>query len=303
MRNRFADVFYRLGQEDPRLAVVVADISPAGSIAKFREDFPDRFINTGVAEQVMIGLCAGMALRGMRPFAYTIAAFALFRTFEFVRDDLCYQDLPVTVVGIGGGVTYSTLGGTHHAMEDIAIAGAMPNMQIVAPCDPDEAEAATRWCALENQHPTYLRMGKAGEPDITSGAHDPFVFGKIRYLRKGRDVCLMSYGPTLKMVLDAADRIEAGGRSVSVIGVPTIKPLDADGVAAALGSHDKVLVVEEMVPHGGLGSRVKEVAWDTGAGCVLKALSLDDDFIHCYGDHAQLLAAHRLTADAIVEAV
>ena len=99
MRNMFADTFYELGKDDPRLAVVVADISPAGSIAKFREDFPERFINTGVAEQVMIGLCAGMALRGMRPFAYTIATFALFRTFEFIRDDLCYQDLPVTVVG------------------------------------------------------------------------------------------------------------------------------------------------------------------------------------------------------------
>jgi transketolase C-terminal domain/subunit len=108
------------GREDKRL-VVVADISPAGSIAKFREEFPDRFVNTGVAEQIMIGLAAGMALRGLRPFAYTIATFALYRPFEFVRDDIAYQELPVTVVGIGGGVNYSTLGGTHHAMEDIAI--------------------------------------------------------------------------------------------------------------------------------------------------------------------------------------
>ena len=173
MRNRFADVFYELGKDDPRLAVVVADISPAGSIARFREDFPDRFINTGVAEQVMIGLCAGMALRGMRPFAYTIATFALFRTFEFVRDDLCYQDLAVTVVGIGGGVTYTNLGGTHHAMEDVAIASAMPNMQVIAPCDPAETEAATRFLALESMHPTYLRLGKAGEPDLTADAFCP----------------------------------------------------------------------------------------------------------------------------------
>ena len=147
MRNRFADVFYDLASVDPGMAIVVADISPAGSIARFRTEFPDRFVNTGVAEQIMIGLCAGMALRGMRPMAYTIATFTLFRPFEFVRDDLCYQNLPVTIVGIGGGVTYSTLGSTHHAMEDVSIASALPNMQVIAPCDAEEVEAATKWCA------------------------------------------------------------------------------------------------------------------------------------------------------------
>src|SRR5580692_6645230 len=101
MRNHFADVFYELGKKDPRLAIVVADISPAGSMVKFREEFPERFINTGVSEQSMIGIAAGMALRGMRPFAYTIATFAIYRPFEFVRDDIAYQELPVTVVGVG----------------------------------------------------------------------------------------------------------------------------------------------------------------------------------------------------------
>src|SRR3546814_2536397 len=108
MRNRFADVFYELGRVYPRLCIVVADISPAGSIAKFRTEFPERFVNTGIAEQVMIGMTAGMAQRGLRPFAYTIATFTLFRPYEFVRDDLCYQNLPVTIVGIGGGDRKST---------------------------------------------------------------------------------------------------------------------------------------------------------------------------------------------------
>ncbi len=300
MRNRFSDTFYELGKDDPRLAVVVADISPAGSIAKFREDFPERFINTGVAEQVMIGLCAGMALRGMRPFAYTIATFALFRTFEFIRDDLCYQDLPVTVVGIGGGVTYSTLGGTHHAMEDVAIASAMPNMQVIAPCDPAETEAATRFLALESRHPTYLRLGKAGEPDLTAIAVDPFEFGKVRTIQKGTDTCILSYGPTVKIALDVADALEGDGESVSVVSCHTIKPLDVDGIAEALRSHSRVVVIEEMVPHGGLGSRVKEVAWDTKATCDLKCFSLKDEFIHIFGDHSELLAAHGLDGKTIL---
>ena len=128
MRNAFAEVLADLGREDPRVCIVVADISPAGPMAKFREEFPERFINVGVAEQAMIGICAGLALKGMRPFAYTIATFALYRPFEFVRDDLAYQNLPVTVVGIGGGVVYSTLGGTHYAQEDVAVASSIPNM-------------------------------------------------------------------------------------------------------------------------------------------------------------------------------
>ena len=300
MRNKFADVIYELGKDDPRLAVVVADISPAGSIARFSEDFPDRFINVGVAEQIMIGLCAGMALRGMRPFAYTIATFALFRTFEFVRDDLCYQDLPVTVVGIGGGVTYSTLGGTHHAMEDVAIASAMPNMQVVAPCDPAETEAATRYLATESEHPTYLRLGKAGEPDLTADAADPFEFGKLRTIQKGKDTCILSYGPTVKMAIDVAEKLQSEkGESVSVISCHTLKPLDTEGVAEALQGHSRAVVIEEMVPHGGLGSRVKEIAWDTGARCDLTCFSLKDDFIHVYGDHGELLDAHGLSAETI----
>ncbi|MHB8422999.1 MAG: transketolase family protein [Leptospirales bacterium] len=305
MRNTFASTFYDLGKEDPRLVVVVADISPAGSIARFREDFPDRFINTGVAEQVMIGFCAGMAQRGLRPFAYTIATFSVFRPFEMIRDDLCYQDLPVTVVGIGGGVTYSTLGSTHHAMEDVAVMSAIPNMNVVAPCDPAETAAATRWLAKESQHPTYLRLGKAGEPDFTSNAVDPFEFGRLRTLRLGRNVAFLAYGPTgVKLAISLSDRIkEKTGDSATVISAHTIKPLDIEGVASVLKTHRKVVVLEEHVPHGGLGSRVKEVAWDTRASCDLRTFSLQDSFIHCYGSHQDLLDRHGFNISTVSESL
>lgn len=305
MRNMFADTFYEMGKVDPRLAIVVADISPAGSIAKFREEFPDRFVNTGVSEQIMIGMVAGMSLRGMRPFAYTIATFTLYRPFEFVRDDLGYQELPVTIVGIGGGVTYSTLGSTHHAMEDIAVASAIPTMSIIAPCDPAEVRLATRWCALENMKgPVYLRLGKAGEPNLTDKAVDPFVIGKIRYLTRGSDTCILSYGTTVKMAVELAAKLTAEkGESVSVVSCHTVKPLDAEGVAKALRSHKRVIVMEEHVPHGGLGSRVKEIAWDIQAPCQLKTFSLQEKFIHCYGDHADLLKAHGLSVEQIYAAL
>lgn len=300
MRNVFANTFFEAGCEDSRLCVVVADISPAGSISKFREEFPNRFINTGVAEQIMIGICAGMALRGLRPFAYTIATFALFRPYEFVRDDLCYQNLPVTVVGIGGGVNYSTLGATHQAMEDVVLASTLPNMQVIAPCDPAEVREATLWCARQNKGPAYMRLARAGEPTLTDGAAEPWQFGKLRYLRKGTDICLVSYGSVMKIVLAVADRLKEQGRSVSVISAHTIKPLDEMGVRHALANHRQVAVVEETLPNGGLAGRVKQIAWDVGARCRVDTFTLKDEFVHCYGSYEQVLEAHGLSADAIM---
>lgn len=303
MRNKFADVVYEIGKKDDRICVLAADISPAGSILDFREEYPERFVNCGVAEQSMIGIAAGMALKGMRPFCYTIATFSLYRPFEMVRDDLCYQNLPVTIIGMGAGIVYSTLGSTHHSMEDIAIASALPNMTVLAPCDPQEMSHATAWCATESQGPVYMRLGKAGEPDLTADAVDPFVIGKIRYLRKGADVAILSYGPTVALAGKIADQLTAQGKSVSVISCHTIKPLDNPGVAEVLKNHAHVAVLEEHVPHGGLSSRVKEVAWESNAPCKLSCFTLKDEFIHCYGTHEELLAAHGIDRDRIVKAL
>ena len=297
MRNTFANVFYEEAKKDPRLCVVVADISPAGSMEKLRKEYPKRFVNTGVAEQIMIGMCAGMAMRGLKPFAYTIATFALFRPYEFVRDDLCYQGLPVTVVGVGGGVTYSTLGGTHHAMEDVAIACAMPGMSVIAPCDPEEAKAATLHCIGQQDGPIYLRLGKAGEPVLGSATSAPFQFGKLRMLREGSDACILGYGPILKMAMQAAE-----GRSIAVASVHTLKPLDREGIARILAKYPKVVVLEEMVPQGGLGDAVKALAWESGAKCRIECLSLKHEFVHVYGKHEELLAAHGLSVEKLVQA-
>jgi transketolase len=294
MRNRFADTFYELGKEDPRLCVVVADISPAGSIAKFRSEFPQRFINTGVSEQIMIGMAAGMAQRGLRPFAYTIATFALYRPFEMVRDDLCYQNLPVTVVGIGGGVTYSTLGATHHAQEDVAVASAIPNLSVIAPCDPAETEAATRWCAKQERGPVYLRLGKAGEPDFTSKLTEAWQFGRFRQLRPGDDVCILTYGPIVKRAMAVADWFEGRGERTAVYSTHTVKPLDRAALIEILKRFKRVVIIEECAPHGSLAMKVRELASITGATARIDAFTLQDAFIHCYGSHDDILDAHGL---------
>jgi len=302
MRNTFSEALYEEATKNPNVYIVVSDISPAGSMAKFSTQYPDRFINVGVAEQSMIGICAGLALKGCQPFAYTIATFSLYRPFEMVRDDLCYQNLPVTVVGMGAGVIYSTLGGTHHTQEDIAVAGAIPNMQIIAPCDPLECTDATRWCAHQKNGPVYLRIGKAGEPVLTNDA-EPWQFGKIRYLRRGSDVCLLTYGVITKMAAAIADRLTAQGKSVSVVSVHTMKPLDRDGIMDALKRHKQVIVIEEHAPQGGLASQTKQIAWDIKANCRLDTFTLQDAFIHNYGSYDDLLAAHGLAPDRIFAAV
>jgi transketolase len=299
VRNKFADTFYELGKADPRLCIVVADISPAGSIAKFRQEFPERFINTGVAEQIMIGMTAGMAQRGLRPFAYTIATFTLYRPFEMVRDDLCYQNLPVTIVGIGGGVTYSTLGATHHAQEDVSIACSIPNLSVVAPCDPTETAAATRWCATQEGGPVYLRLGKAGEPDLTAKAEEPWAFGKIRMIRHGQDVCILSYGPIMKRAFAVAERLEDSGRSTAIASVHTLKPLDRERLEQILGQFRHVVVIEECAPNGSLSMRVQQIAWQARASCRLDVFTLQDEFKHCYGSHDDLLDEHGLGIAAI----
>ena len=303
MRNTFSETLYECARADPSIYIVVADISPAGSMAKFQAEYPQRFINVGVAEQVMIGMAAGLALKGCQPFAYTIATFSLYRPFEMVRDDLGYQNLPVTVVGMGAGVIYSTLGGTHHTQEDMAIAGAIPNMQILAPCDPLECIDATRHCATQKKGPIYLRIGKAGEPKVTANAVEPFVFGKLRYLRRGTDVCIISYGVIMKLAVEVADKLQAAGKSVSVASCHTVKPLDRAGIEAALRSHKHVIVIEEHAPQGGVAPQTKQIAWDSRATCRLDTFTLKDEFIHNYGSHDDLLAEHGISMDAIMKRV
>jgi len=300
MRDTFARTIYEAVQTDPNVFLLVADISPTESIAPFKEEFPDHYVNVGVAEQTMIGMCAGMALRGCSPFAYSIATFAIYRPFEQIRVDVCLQNLPVTIVGIGGGVAYAMAGGTHHALEDIALMSALPNMSIIAPCDPLETEAAT-WASVHHDGPLYLRLGKSGEPDMTSQAVEPFEFGKVRLLKDGPKVCVISYGPIMGMASTVASRIEdEGGQSVALVSAHTLKPLDVDGLVGILKRFETVVVIEEHTVSGGLGSRVKQIAWDNNVGCEIHAFGLKDEFVDGYGTQLDLWQAQGLSVENIV---
>jgi transketolase len=188
---------------------------------------------------------------------------------------------------MGAGVAYSTLGGTHHAMEDIAVASALPNMRIIAPCDPYETREATKYCATQREGPVYLRLGKAGEPNYPT--KEPWKFGQIRSLGiGGGGVAILTYGPIARKAFEIAGR----HKSADVFSCHTLKPLDVNFLGRILTGYKNVMVVEEHVPYGGLSSRVKQLAWHMKATCSINTVTLDDKFIHTYGTHDDLLAAH-----------
>ena len=178
----------------------------------------------------------------------------------------------------------------------------LPNLSILAPCDPLELVDATKYCATANG-PVYLRIGKSGEPTFTDKAVEPFEFGKIRYIKRGADACVISFGHAMDLGADVVERLEADGRSVSLVSCHTLKPIDSTGIASMLHQHEEVIVVEEHSCVGGLAAKVKEIAWESSAPCKLSTFSMKDEFIHVYGSHTELRAAHGLSTDAICESL
>ena len=303
MRNKLADIIYKYGQKNKKISVIVADISPAGSIIKFRKKFPNRFINTGVAEQSMIGIAAGMALRGFKPFCYTIATFALYRPFEMIRIDLCYQNLPVTVVGMGSGSIYSTLGSTHLTQEDVSVARSIPNMNVIAPCDPKELEDAVKYCCTKSKSPTYLRIGKVGEKIYINKLSDKWHFGKIRKIVPGKDICILTFGPIIKKAFEVREKLNEKKISVEINSCHTLKPFDFNGLRKKFKKFKLIIIVEDHSKIGGLNSIVKTSAYEENYKGKIINFSLKDEFIHCYGTHDDLLEKHDISSDKILKKI
>ena len=291
MRNKFADIIFQESKKDSRICALVADISPAGSMVDFRQSFPERFINCGVAEQSMIGIAAGLAMKGMKPFCYTISTFSLYRPFEMVRVDLCYQNLPVVVIGMGAGVIYSTLGSTHHTIEDISIASSIPNMRVLAPCDPIEMGYVIKWCVTKNKGPVYIRLGKAGEPNLTN-PKQKFDISKLRFHSNKSKTAIITYGTITKYSFNLKKELKKEGLSIDIITSHSLKPLDRPGIFRMLSNYDNIFVVEEHVEFGGLGAQITKIAFENNSLSRIYTYHLKDEFLHFYGSYEELLVKH-----------
>jgi transketolase len=297
MRNRFAAELTAMADRDERVVLLSGDIGNR-LFDEFKERHGDRFLNCGVAEANMMGMAAGLAMSGLRPFVYTITPFVTTRCLEQIRVDVCYHHVPVTIVGVGGGLSYAGLGATHHSCEDIAFLRALPGMTVVCPADAHEVGGAMR-AALGQDGPVYVRIGKKGEPTVHDSAPD-FELGKALTLREGDTVTVLATGNVVPMALEAADLLEESGVSTRVVSFHTVKPLDEKLLSDVLWSSRVVVTFEEHSLIGGLGGAVAEWLADHGpAPAALVRIGTRDEFLHESGGQGHAREQFGLTPGAV----
>lgn len=300
MRNAFADEITKLALEHEDIVLLSGDIGNR-LFDKFKEVAPGRFFNCGVAEANMIGVAAGMAASGLRPICYTIASFLTYRVIEQIRLDLGYHHQSVILVGTGSGLSYASLGSTHHSVEDMGMLRLIPGLAVLAPGDEKELRPALR-AAFDYPGPVYIRIGKKGEPLVHLS--DPKVrIGKALRLREGKDSWILALGNMLPVAVDAAKQLEQAGIKCGVVSMGSLKPLDTELLAEVFRSAKVVATLEEHSVLGGLGTAVSEwVAVNrTSAEADLVTFGTPDEFLHATTHQLSAREWAGLTSDNIAK--
>ena len=284
-------------KDNENVVVLEADLGHATKSLKFKEVCPQRFFNMGIAEADMIGTAAGLAACGKVPFASTFSVFATGRAFDQVRNSVCYPNLNVKIVGTHAGITVGEDGGTHQAIEDIALMRSLPNMSIVVPSDDVEARAAVL-AAAAYKGPMYLRMARVASPTYHNDSY-VFTLGKGEIIREGSDLTIIACGLMVMKAMEAAEQLAKEGVSVRVINMHTIKPLDHKLVIESAEKIGKIITVEEANILGGLGSAVCETVSEY-CPVPVKRIGVRDIFGKS-GNPDKLLQEYGLTAEHIIE--
>lgn len=301
MRNMFAKTVTELSDIYPDLVMLAGDIGNKLFDA-LKEKHPNRFLNCGVAEANMTGVAAGLAASGMRPITYTITPFNTIRCLEQIRLDVCYPNLPVIIVGTGAGLSYAGLGATHHSMEDIALLRTLPNMHVVCPADAIEVRLAVI-DALRLGAPTYIRLGKKGEP-IVHQTEPHFEIGKGIRIREGVDVALLSVGNMLADTVKIAEELRSNGVSAQVISLHTIKPLDQLLLTSIFLEKKLIVVLEEHALIGGASSAILEWGCDNGLDIrKLMRFGGPDQFLLACGSQMEARKLVGLTLENIAQKI
>ena len=288
MRQVCLKTVFELAKKNKKVVFIGSDLGP-GVLDDFKKKFPDRFFMEGVAEQSIIGLSAGLALENFRPYVNTIATFITRRCFEQVVVDLCAHNLPVTLIGNGGGVVYAPLGPTHQAIEDISIMRTLPNLTIISPCDANDMKYLMQE-SVNLKGPLYVRIGM--EPEIISKKFKSKI-GKAIHFKKSKDFYFLTTGITSHIALEACrflkkfHKLECGVAHFS-----TIKPLDKNFLKKIIHSAKKIITVEENLKSGGFGSSILEFSSELSNKknkAEIKIIGLKDEFLDKYGTHEELL--------------
>ena len=297
-RSGFGAGLVLAGRENPKVLALTADLKPSVKMGDFAKEFPDRFIECGIAEANMVGVASGLALAGYVPFAASFAEFVSGRVYDQVRQEVAYGRTNVKLASSHAGVTLGEDGATHQAMEDVALMRALPGMTVLVPCDYNQTVQATL-AAARFEGPVYLRFGRPSVPNFTD-PDEPFEIGKVYNLNPGTDVTLIANGLLVWEALKAAEALEAEGISAEVLNVATVKPLDSKAILGSVGKTGCAVVAEEHGMAGGIGELVAGVL-AAGKPAPLEYVNGGDRFGES-GTPAQLIEAFGLDAAHIVEA-
>ncbi len=299
-RESYGNALAKFGAEYPDLVVLDADLANATKTQIFKNAFPDRFFDCGIAEANMTGIAAGLATCGKIPFISSFAMFAAGRNFEQVRNSIGYPQLNVKIGATHAGITVGEDGATHQSLEDIALMRTIPGMTVIVPADDTEVFAAVK-AAIEHKGPVYLRFSRAASPVFYDPETLKFEIGKGITLREGNDIAIIACGVEVNYALEAADRLEKDGVKARVIDMHTIKPLDKDLVLKAAAETGKIFTVEEATVIGGLGSAVAETVSENNPVPVYR-IGVNDVFGES-GPWAELMKKYKLDADGIYEQI
>jgi transketolase len=298
MRDTFLSALTELAYRDERIVLLTGDLG-FKVLDPFREQFPDRFVNVGVAEANMAGIAAGLAKEGLRPVTYSIGNFPSLRALEQIRLNICYHEVPVIVVAVGAGFSYGSLGVSHHATDDLGAMRSLPNLYVFSPCDLDEVRCLTpQLFALDR--PVYFRLDKSAAP---SAPLIPVNLRDWRTVRPGTGVALLAQGGVRAEAESAAQRLATLGVNSRVVSCPLLSKCDPAMIARHLDGCDRVITIEEHQVVGGLGSLVAETIAEQGLAVQLVRMGLRDQFAHEVGSQEHLRATYGLDAAAIVRTV
>lgn len=299
MRNAFADEVTQLAQVDPRVVLLSGDIGNR-LFDRLRAAKPEQFINCGIAEQNMMGVAAGMGLSGLRPIVYTITPFTTVRCLEQIKIDVGYHNSPVVIVGTGAGLSYASLGPTHHSLEDFAIFRAIPNLQVLAPWDAKSLRACLRM-AVDSSNPTYIRIGKKGEADLSGDLSIPTI-GKGLCLQSGSQVCILATGTVSSEAALAVNTLAKKGISAELVLIHTIKPFSESVINDLLDRFDALVTVEEHSKVGGFGESILSLIARRGLQKKIEVLGTSDEFMPIVGSQEYAREYFDIDAASIVRA-
>jgi len=292
----FAETLLMLAKENGNVMAVTSDSRGSGKLMPYAASVPDQLVEVGIAEQNLVGVAAGLASAGKTVFAVSPASFLTARALEQIKNDVCYSDQPVKLVGISAGVSYGALGSTHHAIHDIAVLRAIHNITIIVPADNLETTEAVK-AAAQMSHPVYLRFGKRPIPHLhPSGTH--FEVGKALQIRDGEDIAFIATGETVYPALKAAEELEKSGYSTRVISMHTIKPLDAETVIQAAEECRAIVTVEENHTSGGLGEACASMLMEANVRVSFKIAGIPDEYTMT-GSQVEIFNHYSLTASGL----